>query len=604
MLKMAPNDTPTIIPDSMTPTPSPQVQIQFLQDGSVIGPDNQHCETERVLEKVLNRYTHITTNKYRWGATGRVQSDFMLCDCKYSDSNMDKCGMKSNCINREMQMECEINNCSTGSYCDNQKIQRNSTPKLQVFQTTNKDLGIRTLEDLDEKTFVIEYCGEVLPSHMFEKRSIEYSENGSKHFYFMSLANNEYIDATRKGNISRFLNHSCDPNCVLQKWIVGNRMVIGIFTKRQVKMGEELTFDYQFERYGSKAQICHCGTSVCTGYIGKDKEETGTRSLEQLDLLSDEDEDEISETRNKKRTKKVETVEDIKEIVKYLMVNSQDSTKILKGIRKLLSLEGNGLLRKFVHFRGLSILLKCLNNHIDSKDFVRYNILNAIKLIPVSTKNAVQQLEPVIEQLTSEEYGQDTSRVAKEILQSWKDLEIIYKIPKKEISEIQSEKKQKLDDGRSEPTQDPLISAREGSLPLSETSNSYITRKLSPTHHHLKRSWSFAINRTESNQSTPYDTNESTVSDTSSKNISIADLIEQARLATEKKELEAAQQAKKQQILAKKEEKEAKLNFQKLKEKQKLAAVKNLDTTKCGKVVLKELSAEERQRIKADVRLY
>ena len=97
---------------------------------------------------------------------------------------------------------------------------------------------------------MIEYCGEVLPTHMFEKRSLEYSEAGSKHFYFMSLNSNEYIDATRKGNISRFLNHSCDPNCFLQKWIVGNRVLIGIFTKKSVKSGDELTFDYQFERYG------------------------------------------------------------------------------------------------------------------------------------------------------------------------------------------------------------------------------------------------------------------------------------------------------------------------------------------------------------------
>ena len=149
--------------------------------------------------------------------------------------------------------------------------------------------------DFNRKSFVIEYCGEVLPAQYFEKRSLEYSEMGSKHFYFMSF--NEYIDATRKGNISRFLNHSCDPNCFLQKWIIGNRMLIGIFTKKAVKEGEELTFDYQFERYGSKAQICHCGTDKCSGYIGKDKEDVGTRSIDQLDLLSDEEEDELSEHR-------------------------------------------------------------------------------------------------------------------------------------------------------------------------------------------------------------------------------------------------------------------------------------------------------------------
>lgn len=50
--------------------------------------------------------------------------------------------------------------------------------------------------------------------------------------------------------MARFINHSCNPNSVTQKWVVGKTMRIGIFTKRAVKAGTELTFDYKFERYG------------------------------------------------------------------------------------------------------------------------------------------------------------------------------------------------------------------------------------------------------------------------------------------------------------------------------------------------------------------
>jgi hypothetical protein len=39
--------------------------------------------------------------------------------------------------------------------------------------------------------FVIEYCGEVIPTSMFSKRAREYSEAGAKHFYFMSLKSDE-----------------------------------------------------------------------------------------------------------------------------------------------------------------------------------------------------------------------------------------------------------------------------------------------------------------------------------------------------------------------------------------------------------------------------
>lgn len=65
--------------------------------------------------------------------------------------------------------------------------------------------------------------------------------------YFVLL---QIIDATRKGCLARFINHSCRPNCVTQKWVIGKTMRIGIFTSRNIKAGEELTFDYKFERYG------------------------------------------------------------------------------------------------------------------------------------------------------------------------------------------------------------------------------------------------------------------------------------------------------------------------------------------------------------------
>lgn len=84
----------------------------------------------------------------------------------------------------------------------------------------------------------------------FSKRAKGYSESGQRHFYFMSLNKDEVIDATKRGGVARFINHSCDPNCLLQKWVVGKHVRMGIFTKTFIPAGEELTFDYKFERYG------------------------------------------------------------------------------------------------------------------------------------------------------------------------------------------------------------------------------------------------------------------------------------------------------------------------------------------------------------------
>jgi len=99
-------------------------------------------------------------------------------------------------------------------------------------------------------SFVMEYIGEVLPHASFVKRTREYSQAGVEHFYFMSLQSDEVIDATKRGCLARFINHSCNPNCHLEKWVVGSKLRIGIFTIKRVAEGEELTFDYQFERYG------------------------------------------------------------------------------------------------------------------------------------------------------------------------------------------------------------------------------------------------------------------------------------------------------------------------------------------------------------------
>lgn len=64
-------------------------------------------------------------------------------------------------------------------------------------------------------SFVDEYVGEVIDQHEMIKRMKTklYMNNN----YMVQLKHDEIIDATRKGNITRFINHSCEPNCVAEK---------------------------------------------------------------------------------------------------------------------------------------------------------------------------------------------------------------------------------------------------------------------------------------------------------------------------------------------------------------------------------------------------
>ena len=78
----------------------------------------------------------------------------------------------------------------------------------------------------------------------------------------------EIIDPTSYGNIARFINHSCDPNCVVRKWTVGKETSIGIFARRDIQEDEELTFDYQFDTFKTPFTKCYYGTIKCKGYLG------------------------------------------------------------------------------------------------------------------------------------------------------------------------------------------------------------------------------------------------------------------------------------------------------------------------------------------------
>ena len=60
----------------------------------------------------------------------------------------------------------------------------------------------------------------------------------------------QFIDATKRGGIARFANHSCNPNCYVARWTVGSHVRMGIFANRSILKDEELTFNYNVDRYG------------------------------------------------------------------------------------------------------------------------------------------------------------------------------------------------------------------------------------------------------------------------------------------------------------------------------------------------------------------
>ena len=131
-------------------------------------------------------------------------------------------------------MEC-VDDCGCGPNCQNQRFQRQEFAEVTVFKTEKKGYGLRADTDLAPNDFIYEYIGEVIDEARFRRRMLQYDEEGIKHFYFMSLTKGEFVDATKKGNLGRFCNHSCNPNCYVDKWVVGEKLRMGILPSAKSK---------------------------------------------------------------------------------------------------------------------------------------------------------------------------------------------------------------------------------------------------------------------------------------------------------------------------------------------------------------------------------
>ncbi|VVC34673.1 Zinc finger, PHD-type,Zinc finger, RING-type,PWWP domain,Zinc finger, RING/FYVE/PHD-type,Zinc [Cinara cedri] len=191
------------------------------------------------------------------------------CDCNPNQEN--PCGLDSDCINRILTYECHPKLCRAGHKCNNQNFEKRLYPKMVPFLTKHKGWGLKTLVNIKEGlgSFIIEYVGDVIDKEEFQKRCHEMSSRNDQNYYFLAIDNSRIIDAGLKGNMSRFLNHSCEPNCVTQKWIVNGNTRIGFFALQDITAGTELVFDYCLESCSGVEKIpCQCEAARCSKLIG------------------------------------------------------------------------------------------------------------------------------------------------------------------------------------------------------------------------------------------------------------------------------------------------------------------------------------------------
>lgn len=115
---------------------------------------------------------------------------------------------------------------------------------------------------------IIEYIGQRISQALADERYDD-TAMSRHHTFLFNVDEDTVIDAAHEGNDARFINHSCDPNC--QAFLEGDR--IYIYARRDIAVGEELCYDYAYDRTEDMGEeeerlyMCRCGSPRCRGTI-------------------------------------------------------------------------------------------------------------------------------------------------------------------------------------------------------------------------------------------------------------------------------------------------------------------------------------------------
>jgi SET domain len=142
-------------------------------------------------------------------------------------------------------------------------------PKLRFDRSGIHSWGVYADVNIAAGEMIVEYRGELIGIAETEKREAEYAEAKIGSDYMFRIDNLQFCDATKQGNVARFINASCDPNCFTKIITLDGTKRIVIYAKRDIRAGEELCYDYKFPlEYDETKRIpCHCGAKDCRGFM-------------------------------------------------------------------------------------------------------------------------------------------------------------------------------------------------------------------------------------------------------------------------------------------------------------------------------------------------
>ena len=184
-------------------------------------------------------------------------------------------------------------NCNNGTNCGNRTLTVGKFPKVKPKREQGKGWGLITVNGIKAGGLVEEYTGEIIDEKEKRNRLEEWAREhpNDPNYYIMHLESGWYIDARLSGSLSRFINHSCGPNCKLVPVKVKGLTRVAIVAINDIAPGEFLSYDYQFDTRDAEKFICRCGAPNCRGTmkggsnVGLQKDGESEENLTKKELL-------------------------------------------------------------------------------------------------------------------------------------------------------------------------------------------------------------------------------------------------------------------------------------------------------------------------------
>ena len=183
----------------------------------------------------------------------------------------------SSCLENDAIYECN-QCCSCLESCINRVTQKGTCHRLLVLKTQRKGHGLFTEQLITKGSFVIEYVGEIIT---FLEAKERLDSNSDRSSYIFTLREHygknvlkTFVDAEKKGNAARYVNHSCDPNLIVVPVRVNSVVPrLCLFASRNIQAGEELSFKYgnSNEINSNMSKKCFCSSEKCKGVLPFDE---------------------------------------------------------------------------------------------------------------------------------------------------------------------------------------------------------------------------------------------------------------------------------------------------------------------------------------------